>query len=466
MKQQFITSNNNPRLIIFFAGWGMDAGLLDWLRRDGYDLLLVYDYTLPDVLDTDCLLHYNEIVIAAWSMGVFYANRFLIDAETDGLPVTKAIAVNGTLSPIDDYGGIPEKIYRLTEPLPDNLSVEKFFRRICGGSSALKQLFPSLPARSVDSLRNELTAIRKFTASHPSPAGSARLWDEILLSENDLIFPPENLLRAWKDAEQRVTPLKNSAHAVDFNHILSKHIVDKSLVSKKFTGATETYSDEAKIQKEAAANLAANVLANIVSRKGLRILEIGAGTGTLTKLVEPHFSDCTFILRDIACCNYRSVSNRIITETIDAETAGIKYLETNHYDLIISASTIQWFNSPRRFLHRVCSMLTPGGKAFFTFFSNGTLAEIADIVSLNYPIVDEKLFDKLPVEVEITTRQYQQNFASAADALRHLRLTGVNAINRNPLSVAQTREILSRISNPDNSATLNFSITYLSIKHL
>lgn len=118
------------RLILFFAGWGMDASVFSALSKPGYDILLVYDYR-DDDFDESVLGGYDEICVLAWSLGVWHADRFI--SSHSNLPITRTVAVNGTLCPINDSLGIPPRIYDLTSALPDERALAKFYRRICGG---------------------------------------------------------------------------------------------------------------------------------------------------------------------------------------------------------------------------------------------------------------------------------------------------------------------------------------------
>ena len=65
MKQRFIKKENNPRLLLFFAGWGSDERLFDRPVADGYDYLLCFDYRSPD-FDYALLDGYREIRLLAF----------------------------------------------------------------------------------------------------------------------------------------------------------------------------------------------------------------------------------------------------------------------------------------------------------------------------------------------------------------------------------------------------------------
>lgn len=462
MKQHIVNTGDNNRLILFFAGWGMDREIFAETRRPGYDIMVVYDYTNPD-LDTTTIDRYEEIVILAWSMGVYFADRFIRECNLKNAVLTKCVAVNGTLSPIDDTLGIPPSIYELTSALPDANAIKKFCRRICGGASAMNRLMPKAPSRSVDELRNELSAIRNVVENNPLPSADTSLWDEIIISTGDLIFPPTNMMRAWENAADRITLLQEGAHIIDFSEAFERLFVDKSLVGMRFGAALSTYDSDAEVQRKVATRLATLINGKQADRSDIDVLEIGSGSGILTRMYEPMFNDSRISFVDLAPTNY-PVSNRNIHTMFacDAETM-LANAESNSYDIVISSSSIQWFNSPRRFIANTVRSLRSGGHAYISFFAKGTLDSIADIATLRYPSIDRKFIEETGCRCEIAEEIITIDFDSPQSALRHLKRTGVNSLRRTPVPVGQSREILRRLSNADNSATLSFKAIYLII---
>ena len=66
MKSKFIVRNDSSRLLLIFAGWGMDWRPFASLSRPGYDILVIWDYR--DLLfDWKPLFRYDEICLIASS---------------------------------------------------------------------------------------------------------------------------------------------------------------------------------------------------------------------------------------------------------------------------------------------------------------------------------------------------------------------------------------------------------------
>lgn len=193
MKQRFIKKENNPRLLLFFAGWGSDERLFDRPVADGYDYLLCFDYRSPD-FDYALLDGYREIRLLAWSMGVWAAGQTLAGHDC---PWQMRLAVGGTPFPIDDCRGIPEAVFRGTLAHFSDAALARFRRRICGTAEQVKEFLSHRPYRPVEELREELQALATC-ACRPS---ASFVWDKAIIGTCDKIFPPANQREAWRDVE-------------------------------------------------------------------------------------------------------------------------------------------------------------------------------------------------------------------------------------------------------------------------
>lgn len=200
MKQIFLHHTGQPRLLLFFAGWGADEHLFPYTPPAGYDLLLCYDYT-DEAFDYSLLEPYTEIRLLAWSLGVWTAARTL-SGHTDRL--TQCLALNGTLHPIDDTRGIPSAIFEGTLVRFTKQNLYKFRRRMCGTAKELMTFMDHCPQRTPESLRAELAALHHRILSHPEPQPFS--WDHALIGAQDLIFPTTNQQNAWSDVPQLVLP--------------------------------------------------------------------------------------------------------------------------------------------------------------------------------------------------------------------------------------------------------------------
>lgn len=189
MRIEWICKKNAGRVVLFFNGWGMDGRCIAHLSSES-DVVNVYDYR---ELAGTCPFRqedYQEIRLVAWSMGVWAAANVL---PRWNLRPQSCVALNGTEHPVDDYCGIPVKIYELTEKGMDERGREKFFSRMLADPDQRMRFLENRPQRELAEQCEELGCIRRQAAGLQN---SIR-WDRIYISEKDVIFPVANQQNAW-----------------------------------------------------------------------------------------------------------------------------------------------------------------------------------------------------------------------------------------------------------------------------
>lgn len=469
MQSEFIFKSSSRRLIVLFLGWGMDASPFRHLARSGFDILALWDYTgldRPGSWERDMTEFasvcggYDEVVIVAWSYGVRIASGFL-ESWNASLPVTLTLAVNGTPMHVDEQYGIPPAIFdgtlqRLAEP-----TIRKFYRRMFSSSEAFANFMEYKPDRSVESLKSELEV---FARLKPLDAGA--VWNVALIDDADLIFPSA-AQRAFWPSEKAVT-LGSQGHFPDFQSILDRFTVDKSLVGRRFSAARETYRRGASVQRRVAESLWSRVVPLIEGKRDFgRIIEVGAGTGVLTELYEMALTcgGCRWSsleLWDLAE-HFGMLPSNASWLTCDAETC-IRSVEPESVNLLLSSSTLQWFHSPERFVAEAYRVLRKGGIAAFALYGEGTFSQLRELtgVSLRYPSL-ATLKAALPADAIIEvgeTESISMDFASPKELLRHLRETGVNGATE-PSPALALRIARHYPASPDGRYRLSYCPLYL-----
>lgn len=191
MKQTFVIKEDRPRLVLFFAGWGMDANPFRHFSPQSADLLVCYDYRCLEFKDIP-FANYREITLVAWSFGVWAASCVL--ENIDNLSIVKKIAINGTPFPIDEERGITPDVFDATLTKLSDESLAKFHRRMCRNSADYEAFRRVGPMRPVDELWDELVALRNAYQSRGTPDF---LWDYAAIARGDRIFLPQNQRNAW-----------------------------------------------------------------------------------------------------------------------------------------------------------------------------------------------------------------------------------------------------------------------------
>ena len=134
MKYKWLNINQNNKVIVFFNGWGMDESVVHHLEFSDYDILMFYDYNNLDTnFDFNSLDKYKNKSLIAWSMGVMVATLF-------NQKYTSATAINGTLKPIDNKFGIPQRIYDLTIKGFNEKGAQRFIKSMFNENIKLPQI--------------------------------------------------------------------------------------------------------------------------------------------------------------------------------------------------------------------------------------------------------------------------------------------------------------------------------------
>ncbi len=412
MKFKKLTDSGCRNLLIIFAGWGMDHRPFTNITLRNYDIAIAYDYT-DGAFDSGFCQGYDDITVIAWSFGVIAADIFF--AKNSGLPVSLSVAVNGTLYPVDDSRGIPEAIFRGTLDGLSEQTLMKFYRRMCGGAESFKRFMASKPERPITSLREELEAIAAMKPRHSR-------WDIAVIYDNDRIIPPLNQVRSWQQEGVRTIRLEGH-HLPDFFRLITMIITDKTLVAKRFLEAKPTYDANAIVQRETAARLS-DVWRQHQRVPHNKVIEIGAGTGLFTNMYTQWLRPASLELWDLMEIPESLPGTHRVC---DGEKA-ILFIPDKSVDAIASASALQWFNSPQRFIAETARVLRSGGVLAISTFGPENFREIRRAI---YPSLadlkkwlDDNDMEILHAEESLLT----QEFESSKQMLEHFRSTGVNAI--------------------------------------
>ena len=451
MKRNFlIKASENKRLIIFFTGWSTDWHILeDIIIPEGYDLLCIWDYRTWDWSPLNKI--YEEIVIIAWSFGVVAAENLYHLIKIEG-NVTGLYAINGSRIPVDDDYGIPVRIFDSTLKTLDERNLKKFKIRISGGIEKYNELKIKLETESnIDSLKQELFHFSRL--SHPQTFSTH--WDFAFISESDKIFPVENLKKSWWDTPVRI--LKNEEHLTDFQKIFNLAIKDKSSITKNFEKSLSTYEDNAESQKKAASRLIGLLNKDKLNFK--EILEIGSGSGFLTKKIFSSFPDCSLTMIDLADNSMEGVNFL----KGDAETLLKSFTEAT-FDLVISSSTFQWMHSPARVIRECGHILKKGGKCAFTTYIEGTFEELSKLSGNSLLYLSEEqwklLVKKSGMSIEHSEVAHSTLlFDSVRELFHHLKATGVNALSGKNKTISEMKKMMDCYP----GVTGKYPLTYVSL---
>ena len=146
------------------------------------------------------------------------------------------------------------------------------------------------------------------------------------------------------------------------------------MIGQRFSAAAETYDRHARPQKA----LAQSVISVLPEMYPEQILELGAGTGQLTRLLTERFPEVPIDAVDLAekmVEHSRATFLRfpqISWKLGDAQT----YWSGDRYPLIVSSSALHWVTDLQATFDNIFQNLEPGGTFALGMMLEGTLKEL------------------------------------------------------------------------------------------
>lgn len=213
---------------------------------------------------------------------------------------------------------------------------------------------------------------------------------------------------------------------------LEEVLVDKRAVGKRFGASAASYDRSALAQQHIYA-----VLEGMLSRLGRRhfdrVLEIGTGTGGFARYIDDRYEIAHWTLNDLSDAMMRQsgfaprsgrAASLIVGDAESVELGG-------GYDLILSTSALQWFDSPTDFVRGLRQRLDPGGVLLLSTFGCDNLREIRQLTGRGLCYADLAQWSEALAcypRHELSQELYPLSFASPREVLRHLKHTGVTAV--------------------------------------
>lgn len=228
----------------------------------------------------------------------------------------------------------------------------------------------------------------------------------------------------------------------------------KQRISDAFGAAADHYEDHAGPQR-----LAATLVADLAQRQrphGVeRILEIGCGTGFLTRDIHARWPEAELVATDLSPGMLeRAASDGRVAGTFMTMDGEAPSFEGPWFDLILSSLAFQWFDDLERAIARLVGLLRPGGSLLFSTMGQGSFARwraaheacglmagvpaypaLEDVRTMLAPFGDAFAFDE----------SYALDCGGARGLIAHLKGIGavVPSAGRAPLSAGALRQVMA-----------------------
>jgi malonyl-CoA O-methyltransferase len=156
------------------------------------------------------------------------------------------------------------------------------------------------------------------------------------------------------------------------------YMINKQLLRKHFSRNAVNYDKYAAVQKKMAHELVDFIKPKRSKfSKNIRILDIGCGTGYLTKQLTDLFPLAHITAVDIAPGMIELARENFKQKNVTFLCGDIEEMEIGEkYDLIVSNATFQWFNHLDKTIKKLYGMLNGKGIICFSTFGNQTFTEL------------------------------------------------------------------------------------------
>jgi malonyl-CoA O-methyltransferase len=214
--------------------------------------------------------------------------------------------------------------------------------------------------------------------------------------------------------------------------------IDKNKVRQSFASAAETYDGLAALQRKVGLDLLADLTGICADQC---IVDIGCGTGFLTRELLTNLSARKIIAVDIALSMMQITKNKLAQyEKIQYICADAEFLplQSNSVEKIVSNLALQWCHNLTDVFDGFNQVLSQKGQLCFSTFGPTTLQELkqawSDVDSythVNHFYSTEQLLFFLKKagfeDIHIQTKQYQSYYQTVMELMRELK--GIGAHN-------------------------------------
>lgn len=137
----------------------------------------------------------------------------------------------------------------------------------------------------------------------------------------------------------------------------------KCKIAKAFGQRAQTYDAHATLQADVAQTLASL----LPPRTRPKVLEVGCGTGLMTRHLLETYQDGQFLITDLSedmlaiCAEKFPATDYLRFQRMDGEKPEV----TDTYDVIATSMALQWFTQPTPSLQRLQRLLNKGGAIYY-----------------------------------------------------------------------------------------------------
>lgn len=254
----------------------------------------------------------------------------------------------------------------------------------------------------------------------------------------------------------------------------------KREIADSFSNAASYYDEHASLQKEVADRLFASLEPWRDIIPAGPIIELGAGTGFVTKGVIDLYPEREIEVTDLSegmieFCRKKFTNHENLTfQVADAEQ--VPEFDEPHYGLTISGFTAHWFDHPARTLAKWLEITKPGGLLLASFPGNESFPKWRKYCQkLGLPFTANELPDveemviKMsvgPAQVDYYEDTITQEYESAKDFFNEFKKLGMDTLKQGRQLTSKEMSLLINHwdSSTEGKMSVDYHVIFLAVK--
>ena len=235
--------------------------------------------------------------------------------------------------------------------------------------------------------------------------------------------------------------------------------IDNKQIKKQFEKSMKSYNKNAIVQDIMASKMVVDICK--ISPNFNNILELGTGTGLLTKKIAANIKFENYYANDLVDKSKTYVQRMIPKAQFFAGNA-LKIKLPKKADLIISNAMFQWFENLEKAISIIKLSLNKNGILAFSTFSPENYKEIKDLTGLTLKYKTQKeieeILAKQGFEILHSETFYEEiEFKTPLELLAHMKNTGVNSLSSSTWSIKEVKDFCDKYSQKYPKNTLTYA---------
>lgn len=234
---------------------------------------------------------------------------------------------------------------------------------------------------------------------------------------------------------------------------------DYKHIKKQFEKSMNDYDKNATVQDLMASKMIIEL--NKISNNFDTILELGAGTGLLTKRIAKNIKFSNYYANDLIEKSKHYIQ-KVIPDAMFFAGNALKIKTPRKADLIISNAMFQWFENLEKSIEILKLSLDKNGIIAFSTFTPDNFKEIKELtgLTLKYKSEDEikEILNRQGFDILYCESFYEEiKFNTPLELLAHMKNTGVNSLAEETWTVKKIKDFCDKFNKKYPQTKLTYS---------